>query len=335
MKVLYVGSGAVNLCLAGWMHSATSRTSFLVRSPENELIRLKAFQCLLPGEKNYRVYTCSAFSSLDGAEKPDLVVVGVKSYSLEEVLSKIENAFGNHIPVMSVLNGVNHIKQVSDKFPNALFATLAFNAYKTSQIATVAVGEALTLSSINPKSQILDEVFRILKREISVSRVIKPSDAAHCKLVFNLGNALLTIVEFHNNRSRDVVELQKIMASILWEGVQVLRKSGVKEARMEGVPPWIILWLSKVLPSMLVVPIFEKKMQASTINSMAQDLKNGSSKTELEDLNGYFLQMADKAEMAVPYNRALYHIFKEWLANANQPVRPSELLSRINSFSSL
>ncbi|MFT5918096.1 MAG: 2-dehydropantoate 2-reductase, partial [Bacteroidia bacterium] len=138
MKVLYVGSGAVNLCLAGWMHSATSRTSFLVRSPENELIRLKAFQCLLPGEKNYRVYTCSAFSSLDGAEKPDLVVVGVKSYSLEEVLSKIENAFGNHIPVMSVLNGVNHIKQVSDKFPNALFATLAFNAYKTSQIATVA-----------------------------------------------------------------------------------------------------------------------------------------------------------------------------------------------------
>lgn len=47
MRVLYVGSGAVNLCLAGWMHSGTGQSTFLVRTPDNELIRTQAFQCRL------------------------------------------------------------------------------------------------------------------------------------------------------------------------------------------------------------------------------------------------------------------------------------------------
>ena len=333
LKVLYVGSGAVNLCLAGWMHSGTNQTSFLVRTPENELIQAKAFQCLLPGEKNYRVYTCNAFSSLTNVDKPDFVVIGVKSYSLDKALNDIEQAFGRDIPVLSVLNGVNHIEQISGRFSNAMFATIGFNAYRTSQIAAVAVGGALALSGTNPKSKILDEIFKILKRKITVSLVKKPSDAAHSKLVFNLGNALLTIVAFHNNRNRDVPELQHIMANIMWEGVRVLRKSGIKEARIPDMPPWVLLWLTKVLPSQLVVPIFKKKMQGSTINSMAQDLENGVNQTELEDLNGYFLKLAQKAKVEVPYNTALYQIFKEWVESKNQPLTPAELLSRINSFS--
>jgi 2-dehydropantoate 2-reductase len=163
--------------------------------------------------------------------------------------------------------------------------------------------------------------------------VENPLDAAHCKLVLNLGNALLTMVAFHKYRNRELDVLQKISAELWNEGVDVLKRAGFKEAKIPGMPPWLLLRLSKWLPKSIILPIFEKKLKANSINSMAQDLKAGAANTELEDINGYFLNMAESAGVEVPYNRALYTIFKEWKENGDQPLKPSELLSRINSFS--
>lgn len=315
------------------MHSGTSHTMFLVRKPDNDLIRTQSFQCRLPGDKNTRVYKCQAYASLEGIERPDLVVIGVKNYSLVDVLDTIEQAFGNEIPVMSVLNGVNHVKIISDRFQNAMFATIAFNAYRTSPIVAVAVGGAIALSATDSSNSTLDEVHKILKKKISVTMVQNPLDVAHCKLVINLGNALFTIIAFHDNRKRELDVLQKLSTAIMNEGVDVLKKSGVKEAKISGMPTWLLIRLTKWLPQRIILPIFEEKMRSSSINSMAQDIAAGSTETELEEINGYFLQMAEKANVDVPYNKALYHIFKSWVASDAQPIKPSVLLSKINSFS--
>lgn len=334
MRVLYVGSGAVNLCIAGWMHSGTSSTSFLVRTADNELIRTQEFECTFPGQKVSQVYKCKAFATLDGQEAPDLIVFGVKSYSLEMAVDTVIKAFGNQIPVISVLNGVRHVEILMEKFSNSIFATIAFNSYRVSQTSAVAVGESLGLSSNGADSKMIDAVHEILRKKINVKLVANPSDAAHTKLVLNLGNALLAIVGFHDNRNRELDILQPIISKLFWEGVQVVKRNGVKEARIPGMPPWTLLWLSKALPTSIILPIFKKKMKSTSINSMAQDLQKGSDATELEDINGYLVQLADKLSVEIPYNRALYQIFKEWQKEGAQPIKPSVLLSRIKSFSS-
>gem|GEM_PF-950902 len=334
MKVLYVGSGAVNMCLAGWMHAGLRSTSFLVRTADNELVQSQSFKCRLPGNKNERVYPCKAFATLEGQERPSLIVFGVKSYSLESAVDRVIEAFGNQIPVMSVLNGVGHVELLTAKFPNVLFATIVFNSYRVSQTSAVAVGGSLGLSSWGPDTKIRDAVYKILVAKTNTKLLKSPTDAAHSKLVINLGNALLTIVGFHNNRYRELDVLQTITAKILWEGVQVMKKHGVKEARLPGMPTWTLLWLSKNLPTFITLPIFEKKLKSNSINSMAQDIQRGSFNTELEDINGYLVRLADKLGLEIPYNRALYHLFKEWMVEGGQPITPSDLLSRINSFSS-
>lgn len=324
----------MNLCLAGWMHSGTTHTQFLVRTPENDLIRTQAFQCRLPGDKNKRVYKCEAFSSLDGVPRPDLVVIGVKNYSLTAALDKVEEAFGKDISVMSVLNGVEHVDEISTRFNDAIFATIAFNAFRNSEIEAEAVGGTVGLSASNPDSKALVEVNKILKRKISVTLVSNPKDAALCKLVINLGNALLTIVGFHDNRAQELDVLQKLTAEILNEGIDVLKKAGVKESKISGMPRWLLIRLSKMLPQKIILPIFEKKLKANSINSMAQDVSSGSAQTELEDINGYFVRLADKVGVEVPYNKALYHLFDKWVKEGGQePVKPSTLLSAIKSFS--
>lgn len=100
------------------------------------------------------------------------------------------------------------------------------------------------------------------------------------------------------------------------------------------MPPWLLIRMSKCLPQMITVPIFKKKMQANAINSMAQDISANSEVTELEYINGYFLNLAEKVGVAVPHNEALYHLFKNWVSEGNQEsVKPSKLLSDIRSFS--
>lgn len=335
MNVLYIGSGAVNLCLAGWMHSGTNQTSFLVRTADNELIRTQAFQCRLPGDQNMRVYKCNAVSSLQELERPDLVVIGVKSYSLNSVIKQILEAFGSDVPVMSVLNGVRHVEILQKEFNHTVFATIIFNAYRQSPISAVAGEGSVILSSSDPNSQMLNSINLILKRKVSVKIASNPLDAARCKLVINLGNSILTIVGHHKNRNREIDVLQKISARVMWEGVQTVRKAGTKEVLVSGMPPWILLWLSTVLPSFVMVPIFTNKLKDTRINSMAQDMEAVAGQTEFEDINGYLIRLAEEVGTSVPYNRALYHIFKEWMEKGAQPMRPSELLSRINSFSSL
>lgn len=333
MKVLYIGSGAVNLSLAGWMHSGTTSTQFLVRSADNPLVGKHVFQCRLPGDKNKRMYKCQAFASIDEVEKPDLIVIGVKSYALDGVLEMIENKFGNQIPVMSVLSGIDHVHLISSRFENALFATITFNAYRTAPDNAIAAGGTLGLSSSKPSNKMLDKVHGILKKKISVSIVEDPLDAAHCKLVMNLNNALFTLVAFHKYRNRELDVLQRLSSEIMNEGVDVLKKAGVKEAKIPGLPSWLIVRLGKVLPQAVILPIFKKKTRTSVINSMAQDLKADSEQTELESINGYFLQMAEKNEVSVPKNTALYHIFKEWVRGDREPLTPSQLENQVNTFS--
>jgi 2-dehydropantoate 2-reductase len=279
------------------------------------------------------MYKCKAFASIDEVEQPDLIVIGVKSYSFSEVLDKIEQRFGNQIPVMSVLNGIEHVHLLSKRFENALFATITYNAYRKAADEAIAAGGTLGLSASKQSSKMLETVHRILKKKVSVSLVENPLDAAHCKLVMNLNNALFTIVGFHDNRNRELSVLQRLSSEIMNEGVDVLQKAGVKEAKIPGLPTWMLIRLGKILPQFIIVPIFKKKTRTSVINSMAQDLKAGSANTELEAINGYFLNMAEQHQVEVPKNKALYQIFKEWSGEDGEPISPSELEHQLNTFS--
>ena len=57
------------------------------------------------------------------------------------------------------------------------------------------------------------------------------------------------------------------------------------------------------------------------ISSMAQDvIVNGGGASELETINGYVLALADKYNVSVPVNRAVYEICKKEFAK--QPFTP-------------
>jgi ketopantoate reductase len=67
------------------------------------------------------------------------------------------------------------------------------------------------------------------------------------------------------------------------------------------------------------------------MSSMAQDIiQRGGSDSELETINGYFIELADKHGMKVPYNRAIYALCKREFAKPKfEPLDVKEVLEEV------
>jgi 2-dehydropantoate 2-reductase len=328
--ILFYGSGAVNLSLMGWLARSEMKMTVLARETSASVLRAHPVQVVCKGilsEARPEVVT-----DLSMAEKPDLIVIGVKAYALNDAVAQISQYYGREMPVLSVLNGVRHVDLLTSKFTNACFATICYNAYRTSASRAEAMGRGPVVIACSRAADkhVKRQVFDLFKGRVEAVQMSDANDAACNKLIINLANALMTLVAFHIHRERDLKTLQHITANLMWEGVQVMRAQGVRDVRVPGLPSWTMLRLSRVLPQFITVPIFRKKMAASAINSMAQDIEAGA-QTEIEELNGHFLNMARKTGIKVPYNEAVYQLFKEWAASGAEAMAPAAVLAHIRS----
>ena len=72
-------------------------------------------------------------------------------------------------------------------------------------------------------------------------------------------------------------------------------------------------------------------MKDMHITSMGQDVYlTNRGATELESLNGYFVRLAESIGCDARYNKALYKITKDWLAQpGKRPMHERELWARL------
>ena len=104
---------------------------------------------------------------------------------------------------------------------------------------------------------------------------------------------------------------------MMLEGINILKAEGIVEERIKGLPSWTLLKASAVLPQLITAPLFRKNLKKMGMSSMAQDIfKRNASDTELDDINGYMLSLADKHRMTAPYNHAVYRLCKEQFGKA-------------------
>lgn len=75
-----------------------------------------------------------------------------------------------------------------------------------------------------------------MKGKVEVIQHSDPFDVACNKMIINLGNALMSLVGFHDKIYCDIKELQHLSAHLFWEGVLVMKANGVKEVDMPGLP---------------------------------------------------------------------------------------------------
>ena len=114
MRTLVIGAGALGGYFGGCLVRAGRDVTFMVRNRRAEQLARDGLQIVSP----HGDFKVSVSTILAGAirEPFDLVLVGVKSYSLDEAMDQFAAAVGPNTMLLPILNGIGHIDNLSRRF---------------------------------------------------------------------------------------------------------------------------------------------------------------------------------------------------------------------------
>jgi 2-dehydropantoate 2-reductase len=114
MRILVIGAGALGGYFGGCLIRAGRDVTFLVRTRRAEQLASQGLQIVSP----HGDFTVPAATVLAGGirEPFDLILVGVKSYSLDEAMDHFAAAVGPTTVILPVLNGMGHLDRLSARF---------------------------------------------------------------------------------------------------------------------------------------------------------------------------------------------------------------------------
>jgi 2-dehydropantoate 2-reductase len=114
MRILVIGAGALGGYFGGCLVRAGRDVTFLVRPSRAEQLARDGLQIVSPhGDFSVSVATVLA----SGVREPfDLILVGVKSYSLDEAMDQFAPAVGPNTVILPILNGLGHLHRLSTRF---------------------------------------------------------------------------------------------------------------------------------------------------------------------------------------------------------------------------
>jgi len=114
MRVLVIGAGALGGYYGACLVRAGRDVTFLVRETRAEQLRQNGLQVVSP-HGDFAVQPKILLAS-DLKEPFDLVLVGVKAYSLDDAMSQFAPAVGTSTMILPILNGLKHVDALTTRF---------------------------------------------------------------------------------------------------------------------------------------------------------------------------------------------------------------------------
>jgi len=316
LKVAFFGTGAIGASVGGWVAPFHEETYFLDQGKVFDALKTGGIT-LYQGDRKAQTtenVPVKVIADLQELKSMDVIVIGVKNYSLEAVARLIKAHARDDVIIVSMANGIDNQAILPQYFSRVIYCIVSYNAWMDHPV-TVGYQKRGPLVLGTPDNSLLSEMNAIA--DIfgqGVETVITPhlQDAVHSKIVVNLTNSLTTLVGHGFTEISDFDTFQKLLSNTLYEGVRVVKAAGYKECKLGGMPPWVLMKAGALLPRSLTRPLFKKNVAKMVMSSMSQDIiQRGGTDSELESLTGYILKLARQNRVKAPYNEAIYELGKE------------------------
>jgi 2-dehydropantoate 2-reductase len=255
--------------------------------------------------------------ALEQASDADVVVLGVKNYHLEAVAGQVKDKLGNRPIIVAMQNGLDNQRILPRFFTRVIYCIVSYNAWMDEPgVIGYQKKGPLHLGTLgNELRSETAQVAELFNLGVETHVTDRIADTAHCKLVINLVNSLTTLVGLKVREISDRGLFQKLMTGLTYEGIRIVRAAGYRESQLGGMPSWNLLWAGARLPQTLTRGMFERNVKKMVISSMAQDIiQRGGKDSELESINGYILELAERHGVPAPFNRAVYDLCKREFA---------------------
>ncbi|MBO4898706.1 MAG: 2-dehydropantoate 2-reductase [Lachnospiraceae bacterium] len=103
MKYLIVGTGGTGATTGAYLAKAGMDVSFIARGTHLQAIREKGLRIIRPTDE-FTISPCKASTFEEYDEKPDVIFVCVKGYSLDEIIPQLQRISDAHTIIIPILN---------------------------------------------------------------------------------------------------------------------------------------------------------------------------------------------------------------------------------------
>jgi len=336
-KVVFVGTGAIGASVAAWLAPHHPETYCVDRGETLEALRSVGIRHYdgSKGPDSAEVVRVRVMEDLSLLGVDDIVVFGVKNYSLDAVAKATSEACHSRPLAVSMANGLDNQAILPRHFSRTAYCVVGYNAWLDAPavVGWQNRGPLVLGAAEGPPTETLKEFSTVLSRACEVEITDRLLDAARSKLIVNLVNTITTLVGYGFREERDIASLQRLMTRALYEGILAVRAAGGREYHVGNMPSWAAISAGALLPRAFTKRMFRKSLSAMVKSSMSQDvLARGRAETELDSLTGYIVQLAKETGTPVPYNEALYRIAKESFSRPGfRPYSAASLLEAVRS----
>lgn len=335
LEVVVFGAGPVGGSVGGWIATKHANICFLDQGAIAAGMKAKGLTLYEGGRRNETEQHVDVQVIDDLGERPnaDVVVVAVKNYSLDAVAQLVKDKLGDHPIIVGLQNGVENQKILPRYFSRVVYGVIGYNTWmdEPGLIGYQKKGPVILGTPDNGLREEVDVVAALFNQGVDSPVTHHLADAVHSKLIINLTNSLTTLVGHGVRPISSYALLQRILSNLLYEGVRVAKAAGFNECKIGGMPSWLLLRASATLPQAITRPLFKKNLAKMVMSSMAQDvIQRKNSQSELETINGYFVELAHKTGVSAPYNEAIYEVCQREFAKPDfEPLDVQEVWKEV------
>ncbi|WP_282936595.1 ketopantoate reductase family protein [Paenibacillus sp. RC67] len=306
MHTVIFGAGAVGGYFGGKLARAGFPVTFLVRKRRFEQLKNRGL-IISSFHGDFTINPHLVVESKE-IENPELVILALKNYHLEEALPQLEVLISNGATILPLLNGVQHMDTLTDRFgeENILGGVCYIestlneegNIVQTSPMHDIVFG-----SLREGQSEFTSKIVNMLKKsELNVLQTDNIISEMWKKFI------LLTTLSGITSATRQPIGVARndlVTRALLVDFIHEIYQIAITHK----VP----------LPEDTVERIIKKveDLPPAMTSSMHRDLEKGLP-IEVESLQGYVLELANKHEIQIPVSRAIYSLLHPFLNGTPQ-----------------
>lgn len=322
LKIVVIGAGAIGGYLGGKL-SDRHEVVLAGRTLLVAALNTKGLKIIEP--RSERWVRARAVDSIETAfqtiDRFDLALFTVKNFDTETTIEQMK-PFADRIDrILSFQNGVESEEVLGRVFGrNKIIAGTILNPISIPEIGSVRLEKykgGLGLASIDGQSiEALTVTLKdtgLLVRVYTDYRSMKWS-----KLLLNLiGNATSAILDMTTRETFNDRMVFRVEVAALREAVQVMRAHSIRPITLPGYPVPLLVFALRFLPIPLLQIIMRPLAAAGRGDkppSLLMDLRNGKTKSEIDDLNGAIVRWGESIGVKTPINEFLTNIVKDLAA---------------------
>jgi len=307
MEILVYGVGGVGGYFGGKLANAGHNVSMIARGEHLKAIQKNGLE-VESINGNFKVKPKMATSDISEVPKPDLVILGIKSWQIPSVATELKPIIGENTMVLPLQNGADNVGKLLEILPKKnVLAGLCFVVSfieRPGKIQHAAFNPKITFGEIdNSQSN------RILKlKNIFDEAGFENSIPENIQL--EIWKKFLFICTVSGIGGLTRVSINKIRESeFLYEMMRKSAKEIVEVGKAKGIP----LTESHIEKTFEII----NSQPEGTTASTQRDIMNGKP-SELENFNGFIVKEGEKLGVETPANRYIYECLKPMEEKARQ-----------------